>query len=211
MHIVENTIVEIDRVIFKDVSDAELNVINKIKSEKVKRKFFTRMIISAFVIVFVVAFHSLGMVLDYKSVDYVMEHKIIVWEKFCDNIIWIIALFIIFNAISYFYTFVKRQLVCLTENYYILLEAVANEKYLGAKLALEGKNRKNRYVVFQCDQGVCSKAIQVSKENYRKINVGDKIVVLKAQTVEGFTLNCIKEDEYRNYYDAELKKAQGTK
>ncbi len=207
----ENNIVEIDRVIFKDVSDAELNVINTVKSEKAKKKFVKRMIISFFVIVFIVAFHSLGMVLDYKSVDYVMEHKIIVWERFCDNILWIIALFIIFNAISFFYTFVKRQLVCLTENYYILLEAIATEKYLGAKLALEGKNRKNRYVVFQCDQGVCSKAIQVSKEDYKKINVGDRIVVLKAQTVEGYTLNCIKEDEYKNYYDAELRKTQGAK
>lgn len=202
----EKTIVEIDRVIFKDVSDIELNVINRIKSEKATKKFIKRMIISAIVIVFVVVFHSIGTVLDDNSVEYVMEHKKLLWDVLLKNSIWIFAAFVVFNAISMFFTFIKRQLVCMTENYFILLEATVSDKYSGAKLTVEGANSRKRYIVFECDQGICSKSIETPKERYRATKVGDKIVVLKEATVEGFTLSYIKEDEYRKYLDIEHKK-----
>jgi len=203
----EKSIIEVDRVIFKDVNDTELDVINRIKSEKAKKKFIKRMIISAIVIIFVVVFHSFGMVLDNNSVEYVMEHKDMLWDTLLKNSIWIFAAFVVFNAISLFFTFIKRQLVVMTENYFILLEAVVSDKYLGSKLATEGANRKNKYVVFECDQGVCSKAIEAPKDRYNATKVGDRIVVLKEATVEGFKLSYIKEDEYRKYLDIESKKA----
>lgn len=207
MKAMEKTIVEVERVIFKDVNDTELDVINRIKSERARNKFIKRMIISTIVIVFVVVFHSLGMVLDNNSVEYVMENGKILWETLLKNSIWIFAAFVVFNAISMFFTFIKRQLVVMTENYYILLEAVVSEKYLGSKLATEGANRKKRYVVFECDQGICSKAIEAPRERYNATKVGDKIVVLKEATVEGFKLSYIKEDEYRKYLDIESKKS----
>ena len=207
MKAMEKTIVEVERVIFKDVNDTELDVINRIKSEKTVKTFIKRMIISAFVIVFVVVFHSVGMVLDDNSVEYVMKNGEILGKTLLKNSIWIFAAFVVFNAVSLFFTFVKRQLVVMTENYYILLEAVVSEKYLGSKLATEGANRKKRYVVFECDQGVCSKAIEAPKERYNATKVGDKIVVLKEATVEGFKLSYIKEDEYRKYLDIESKKS----
>ena len=118
---------------------------------------------------------------------------------------WMIAAFIIFNAISLFVMFVKRQLVSMTENYYILLDAVVTDKYLGRKIHAEGKGRNKNYVVFACDQGVCNKALEVDRKQYMKTSVGDKIVVLKSVTLEGYTLKYLKEDEYRSFYNDRIK------
>ncbi len=203
----DKDIVEIDRVIFKEVNDNELNVINKVKSDKSKQKFFSRMIISAIVIAAIFIFHGVGLFMEKNTAQEAVKNKELLMEvaKTCGLLM--LASFIVFNAVSFFYTFVKRQLVSLTENYYILLEAVVSDKYSGSKLAVEGKERKKNYVVFECDQGVCSKALEVDKTKYKNTSVGDKIVVLKAVTVEGYTLSYLKENEYRNIYNASVKNA----
>ncbi len=201
----EEEFVEIDRVVFKEVNDDELYIINRFKTERSMQKFGTRMLISAVVILFVFAFQVAGDVLKEYSANYVVKHMDIVADASKKYILLMVAAFIVYNAISYFCLFVKRQLVCLTENYYILSDAVVTDRYLGKKLALEGKERKKNYVVFKCDQGICSKAIEANKKQYMKTNVGDKIVILKSVTVEGYKLNYLKEDEYRNFYDARIK------
>lgn len=197
----DKEIVEMDRVIFKDVNDDELNVINKIKSAYSTKKYISRMIVSAIIIVIIFAIHGAGLILKENSISEGMGNKALLMDvgKSCGLLM--IATFVGYNAISLFYSFVKRQLVSLTENYYILLEAEVCDKYSGSKLAVEGKERKKNYVVFKCDQGVCSKSIEVDKVKYKNTNVGDKIVILKSVTVDGYTLNYLKEDEYRNIYN----------
>lgn len=197
----DRDIIEMDRVIFKDVNDNELNVINKIKSTNVVKKYISRMIVSAIIIVIIFCIHGAGLILKDNSVSEAMKDKALLINVGKNCGLLMLATFIGYNAISLFYTFVKRQLVCLTENYYILLEAEVSDKYPGSKLAVEGKEKKKNYVVFKCDQGVCSKAIEVDKSKYKSTKVGDKIVILKSVTVDGYTLNYLKEDEYRNIYN----------
>ncbi len=201
----EQNIIEIDRVIFKDVSDDELNVINKIKSANSIKKYLTRMVLSAVIITIIFVVHGAGLVLKDNSIDEALENKKLIIEvcKHCGLLI--IATFIGYNAISLFCSFVKRQLVSLTENYYILLEAEVCDKYSGRKLTVEGKEKNKKYVVFKCDQGICSKSIDTDNSKYKSTKVGDKIVVLKSVTVDGYTLNYLKEDEYRNIYNTIVK------
>ncbi len=203
----ENNIVEADRVIFKDVNDDELCVINKIKSTKSVKKYLSRMVISAIVIIVIFAIHGAGLVLKDNSVQEALDNKKLIIDVCKKCSLYIVATFIGYNAISFFCSFVKRQLVSLTENYYILLEAEVCDKYSGNKLTVEGKEKRKKYVVFKCDQGICSKAIDVDKSKYKSTKVGDKIVVLKSVTVDGYTLNYLKEDEYRDIYNTIVKNA----
>ena len=198
-------IIELDRVIFKDVNDDELNVINKIKSGNSVKKYLIGMLVSAIIIVIVFIIHGAGLILKDNSVEEALDNKALIIDvcKKCGLLM--TATFIGYNAISLFYTFVKRQLVSLTENYYILLEAEVCDKYSGRKLTVEGKEKNKKYVVFQCDQGICSKAIDVDKAKYKSTKIGDKIVVLKSVTVDSYTLNYLKEDEYRNIYNTIVK------
>lgn len=207
----ERDIVDIERVIFKEVNDEEFYVINKIKSDKTVKKYFKRMLVSVVVICIVFFIHGAGLILKDYSMEEALNDKVIIWETCGKCAIPMIASFIIFNTISLFYTFVKRQLVCLTENYYILLEAVVCDKYPGKKVHVEGKGRKKNYIVFECDQGVCSKALEVNREQYRNTRIGNNIVVLKSVTVEGYTLSYLKENEYRKIYNAIIKNSQGAK
>jgi len=46
-------IVEIERVVFKEINDKELEVIEKIKSRSVANRFFKKMIISAIILLVV--------------------------------------------------------------------------------------------------------------------------------------------------------------
>lgn len=198
-------IIDIDRVIFKDVSDNELNVVNAIKSKNATKKYFKKMSLSIFVILILFAMQSAGDVFKKYSIEQVSDNKGIIFNAFSKYIILMVAVFIIFNTVSLFIIFVRRQLVSLTENYYILLEAKVADKYSGKKLVNDGKNRKKHYIIFECDQGVCSKAIEADKALFNRTAVGDKIVVLKAVTVDGVILKYLGEDEYRSFYNARVK------
>ena len=197
----QTEIVEADRVIFKEVNDNELSVINKHKMQRAISAFYKRMLISAIVILVVYLIQVAGWILKDNSIKYVLKHKSLIVEALKEYALLAIAAFIIYNCVSAFYTFVKTQLVSLTENYYILLEAKAEEKYDGRKLHAEGKGRKKNYVVFSCDQGVCSKAIETDRRNYKNTKIGDSIVVLKSITVDGYTLKYLRLDEYNSIYN----------
>ncbi|MBP3339601.1 MAG: hypothetical protein J6L69_09390 [Lachnospiraceae bacterium] len=195
-------IVEIDRVVFKEINDKELEVIEKIKSRSVANRFFKKMIISVIVLLVVFCVQAIGNVTKNHSFSYLFKNFDLFFVEIKKYIGWIIALFVFFNVISLFCAVVKRQLVMIADNFYILYDAYVNEKYMGSKLGVEGKERRNYYVVFECDQGVCSKSLVVSKAQYNKLKVGEKVVVLKEVSVEGNTLRVFKDEEFGNIYNS---------
>ncbi len=194
-------IVEGERVIFKEVNDDELRVINEHKASKSRNRYFYRMMVSAIIILAVYIFQAVGWVLKDHSLKEMLNQPKLMVDALLKYLIVAVAAFVIYNCISLFYSFVKTQLVSLTENYYILLEAKVEDKYDGKKIHAEGKNRKKKYVLFSCDQGICSKAIETDKKNYKKTKVGDSIVVLKSVTVEGYTLKYLRLNEYNDIYN----------
>lgn len=197
--------VEIERVIFKEVSDLELDVINLIKTKRSIQAYFKRMRISAEIILVLFLMQAFGNVsYKYETWNF-WKYRSQLLDEFLNMLLLMMAVFVIFNTVSYFWGFVKRQMVTFTENYYILLEAKVVSKYSGRKLAKEGKERKKNFITFECDQGICTTAIPISWEQYKNTAVGDNIVILKSVTVEGYQLKYLKEDEYRNIYNSRVK------
>jgi len=195
-------IVEIERVVFKEINDKELEVIEKIKSRSVANRFFKKMIISAIILLVVFSVQAVGNVTMTHSFSYLFKHFGLFFVEMKKYIGWVIVLFAFFNVISLFCAVVKRQLVMIADNFYILYDAYVSDKYMGSKLGVEGKERRNYYVVFECDQGICSKALVVSKSQYNKLKVGEKVVVLKEVSVEGNTLRVFKDEEFGNIYNS---------
>ena len=70
----KNEIVEIERVVFKEINDKELEVIENIKSKSVANRFFKKMIISAVVLLVVFSVQAVGNVTKSHSFSYLFNN-----------------------------------------------------------------------------------------------------------------------------------------
>lgn len=194
----EKELIDIDDIVFEHASDNEIDIINRHKSKKYYKDFFRRMKLSAVIAVIIFLIQYAGTI--FGKYDYDIGEKFLSKEQLVSPIwsigIVVILIFAIFNLASILYTLLRVQIISLSEEDFVLRAEIV-KKYSGKNLTKDGKERKKNYVTFTCEQGECSRAIVVSPEQYKDAFVGEKIVVIKAVSVDKNELIYISERDFK--------------